>query len=169
MRNPNTIFFKTEAAVAEISTRELGLRAELRRLLILVDGHAPLSRLAIFVRGAEIDALIAELELLGLVTSGKERVPQAGAAAASPIGPAYVNPEPTMAQIRAVRLAAVKSLNALLGPKAAAHAAMIEQSADSQALRAVITNIRQALDQQLGLAAGQKFLGAVRAAADQTR
>jgi hypothetical protein len=169
MLNSDTIFFKTEAGVAEVKARSLGLRTELRRLLILVDGHAPLSRLSVFVRGSEIDFLIAELELLGLVTNGRDRVPAAGDVASLPIGPTYVNPEPTRAQILAVTQAAILSLQAQLGPDAAAHIAKIEQSTDSKALRVVITEIRQALDRQLGANAGQQFLDAVRAAADQTR
>lgn len=200
MLNPNLIFFKTEAGVAEVKARVLGLRAELRRLLILVDGHATLSRLAVFVRGSEIDTLVAELELLGLVTSGAGGLaatgeaivlpmarmsgspaqpwqsPSAALAAtlpptADPTIPAatYANPEPTTAQMLAVRRAAVRSLHDLLGPDAAVLTVKIEQCKDAQELRAVITDIRQTLDRQVGSDSGQKFLDAVRAAADETR
>ena len=71
MLNPNSIYRKTEAGLAEVQARVLGLRAELRRLLILIDGNAPLSRLSAFVRGSEIDFLIAELETQGLVAAGR--------------------------------------------------------------------------------------------------
>jgi hypothetical protein len=67
MLNPNTIFRKTDAGVAEVTTRKLGLRAELRRVLILVDGRSPVSKLATFVRMPEIDSLMYELQSLGLI------------------------------------------------------------------------------------------------------
>ena len=200
MLNPNLIFFKTEAGVAEVKARALGLRAELRRLLILVDGHATLSRLAVFVRGSEIDSLVAELELLGLVTSGAGGLAATGeaivlpmarmsgstaqpsqpasAALASTLPPTaeptipattYANPEPTTAQMLAVRRTAVRSLHDLLGPDATVLTVKIEQCKDAQELRAVITDIRQTLDRQVGSDSGQKFLDAVRAAADETR
>ena len=34
---------KTDAGMHEVQTRDLGLRAELRRLLILIDGNTPVS------------------------------------------------------------------------------------------------------------------------------
>ncbi len=69
MLNPNTVYRKTDAGMHEVQTRDLGLRAELRRLLILIDGNTPVSRLATFVRGSEIDFLIAELESQALIAS----------------------------------------------------------------------------------------------------
>ena len=84
MLKPNTVYFKTQAGMQEVKARVLGLRAELRRLLILVDGNAPLSRLAIFVRGSEIDSVMAELEVLGLVTSGTSSPAAVGLPIAAP-------------------------------------------------------------------------------------
>lgn len=191
MLKPNAVYFKTLAGIEEVRDRALGLRAELRRLLILVDGNAPLSRLAVFVRGSEIDHLITELEIQGLVTTRErstamarqpimspaafvgidtlaERPPtQLASTAATPT--AYINPEPTVAQLLAVRRAAMSALHDLLGPDADALAVKIERSIDAQALRAAITEIRQSLDRQMGTDTGQRFLDAVRAAAEDTR
>ena len=88
MVNPKSVYRKTEAGVAEVQVRTLGLRAELRRLLILIDGTATLDRLAAFVRGSEIDFLVAELEYNGLVTSAPivPVVPIAPIAPTAPIG-----------------------------------------------------------------------------------
>ena len=185
MLNPNTVYFKTEAGMAEVKARTLGLRAELRRLLILVDGNAPLSRLAIFVRGSEIDYLIAELEIQGLVTTSMGAplafaesivvLPTAASRAsitatpATPAAATYANIEPTTAQMLAVRRTAVGTLHELLGPDADALAAKIEGCKDAQELRVAITDIRQTLDRQLGTDTGQRFLDAVRAAAEGTR
>lgn len=151
----------------EVKARALGLRAELRRLLILVDGHTPLSRLAIFVRGSEIDFLIAELEFQHLVTTGIGAA--ATPTAAVPAAAAHANLEPTTAQLLAVRRAAIGTLHDLLGPDADVLAVQIERGKDAQALRVAITDIRQTLDRQLGTHAGQRFLDAVRAAAEGTR
>lgn len=174
--------------MAEVKARTLGLRAELRRLLILVDGNAPLSRLAIFVRGSEIDYLIAELEIQGLVTTSmgapvafaesivvlptaasRASITPAPAMPATPAAATYANVEPTTAQMLAVRRTAVGTLHELLGPDADALAAKIEGCKDAQELRVTITDIRQTLDRQLGTDTGQRFLDAVRAAAEGTR
>jgi len=69
MLDLNLIYYKTDAGVNEVHARTLGLRAELRRLLILIDGQTPLSRLSIYVRGHELEAFIYELETQGLITS----------------------------------------------------------------------------------------------------
>ena len=179
----------------EVKARVLGLRAELRRLLILVDGNVPLSRLAIFVRGSEIDYLIAELEIQGLVTTGMgapisfdERINAPSvAASAVPLAPtpmpapalalsasasvaeASTNVEPTKSQMLAVRRMAVSTLHDLLGPDADALAVKIERCKDAKELRVVITDIRQTLDRQIGTESGQRFLDAVRTAAEGTR
>jgi len=233
MLNPNTIYRKTDAGVAEIQARALGLRAELRRLLILVDGVAPVGRLANFVRGAEIDFLIAELETQGLITAATlgqimrmadpapaparpaaAPTPAAVAAVAPPavVPPAPVAPvvaavappvpsaayspldaptgiaprmpsappppvapahdggvEPSAAQLQAVRLAAIRTLHELLGASAGNLTGKIHRSRDAQEMRVAITEIRQNLERQLGSAVGQRFLEAVRGAAESTR
>ena len=195
MLNPNTVFFKTEAGLEEVKARALGLRAELRRLLILVDGSAPLSRLAIFVRGSEIDSLIAELEIQGLVSTGTGATaavnapvavsavasavarpaatpalsPTPSSSSAIPASVSYANLEPTAAQLIAVRQTAIRTLHDLLGPDADALAVKIDRCKDAQDLRATITDIRQTLDRRLGTDTGQRFLDAVRTAAEGKR
>jgi hypothetical protein len=197
MLNPNTIYFKTEAGMQEVKARALGLRAELRRLLILIDGNSPLSRLAVFVRGSEIDYLIAELEMQGLITTGVGAPPATGETMVAPPARAamasaqrllatapsevpvtaeststpttYANTEPTTAQLFAVRRTAVRTLHDLLGPDADVLAVKIERCKDAKELRVAITDIRQTLDRQRGTDTGQRFLDAVRSAAEDTR
>lgn len=170
MLNPNTVYFKTEAGMAEVKARALGLRAELRRLLILVDGASSIARLASFVRGSEIDFLIAELETQGLVTTGgTSSNTQSPPEATAPAAPTDGNMEPTAAQMLAVRRTAVRTLHDLLGPDADALAVKVERCRDAQELRVAITDIRLTLDRQMGVATGQRFLDAVRAAAEGTR
>ena len=50
MIDPDTLYTKTEAGVVEMKARHLSLRAELRRLLIVIDGNTPLKRLAVVQR-----------------------------------------------------------------------------------------------------------------------
>ena len=187
--NANAIFRKTEAGVAEVGARALGLRAELRRLLILIDGTATLTRLASFVRGSEINFLIAELEIQGLITSATigqataitptaatTRPAAAQTATGAPVAIAAAHSdtdgvlEPTAAQVLAVRRAAVRTLHDILGPEADALALKIDQCKSAQELRVTVTEVRQTLDRQMGVAVGQRFLDAVRgAAAEGTR
>lgn len=197
MLNPNTVYFKTDAGVDEVKARALGLRAELRRLLILVDGKTPLNRLAVFVRGSEIDHVIAELEYQGLVTTrigaphaaGQPIAQPAISAAAIPLATsltqateppsstpspavapgAYANLEPTAAQMLAVRRTGARTLHDLLGADADVLVVKIDRCKDAQELRVAITEIRQTLARQLGAHAGQSFLDAVRTAAEDTR
>ena len=188
MINPNTIYRKTEAGVAEVQSRALGLRAELRRLLILMDGTASVAKLATFVRGAEIEILIAELERHGLVVTGMSTgisgfgplaattsTPAApmiditSAPAANVAASADSLLEPTAAQVQAVRRTAVRTLHDLLGPDADNLAIKIERCTNANEMRAAVTEVRQVLDRQMGVAAGQRFLDAVRGAAEGTR
>lgn len=192
MLNPKSIYRKTEAGVAEVQARALGLRAELRRLLILIDGTATTERLAAFVRGSEIEFLLAELETQGLIVSATGAPTVAigagigkGAGAAAPAGaatdtPSSANPalnavgrdglpEPTAAQVQAVRRAAIHTLHNILGPGADRLAIKIENCKDAQQMRVAINEVRQILDQQVGVAAGQRFLDTVRSAAEGTR
>ncbi len=189
MLNPKSIFRKTEAGAAEVQARALGLRTELRRLLILIDGTANTERLAAFVRGTEVDFLLAELETQGLIVS-VTGAPSVGIGAAigkgaGAAGPATVAagavtsaqnsiggdvlPEPTAAQVQAVRRSAIRTLHDILGPGADRLAIRIENCKDAQQMRATINEVRAILDQQVGLAAGQRFIDTVRSAAEGTR
>ena len=184
MLNPNTVYRKTDAGIAEMQARSLGLRAELRRLLILIDGAATLTRLATFVRGSEIDLLIGQLESHGLITAsligltpGETNVKLSVLVAAAPTPAARTPPaegdgvlEPTAAQVAAVRRVAIRTLHDILGPDSDHLAISIEQCKSAQELRVTITEVRQYLDRQLGADVGQRFLNAVRgAAAEGTR
>ena len=149
MVNPKSVYRKTEAGIAEVQVRTLGLRAELRRLLILIDGTATLDRLAAFVRGSEIDFLVAELEYNGLVTSapiapiGRSQ-PAVKASAAGAANPPSHSAnagiegalEPTAAQVLAVRRVAIHMLHEILGPDADSMAVQIERCKNSQIGRA---------------------------------
>lgn len=190
---------KTDAGVAEVQKRMLGLRPSLRRLLILVDGRTPLDRLSGLIPGLDVRALVDELEALGLVaapntpnTSNTPNTPNPPtlavatglAAAAAPgdelaalsrasgaatpaqpvAGFAERAPAPASHAL-AVRRAAVHELQRLLGVTEHELLDRLQRPGDSRALRAVISEVHQTLDEQFGVETGQRFLDAVRGAA----
>ena len=190
MLNPKSIYRKSTAGVAEVQARSMGLRAELRRLLI--HGTATTERLASFVRGSEVEYLLSELETRGLIVptvaapqAGIGAVIGKGVSASSSAGPVTITasppspapnavgsdglPEPTAAQVQAVRRAAIRTLHDILGPGADRLAIKIENCKDAQQMRAAVNEVRQILDQQVGAAAGLRFLNTVRGAAEGTR
>ncbi len=167
MLSPNTIFRKTEAGNVEIATRKLGLRAELRRLLIMIDGKNTVAKLAAVVRPAEIEPLLLELQASGVIDSSdgmsfsSSMSPGPSAASTTPTD----STEPTQQQFNAARNAAVRFLNDVLGPGAETMAIKIERCKNAQELRDTVTQTRASLDRMMGEATGQRFLDAVRSAA----
>lgn len=179
MLTPNTIFKKTEAGVAEVSARALGLRAVLRRVLIMVDGRQTVATLASTVRGEEIDGLIYELQSLGLVdpTGGATAAQRNTASTTNVSTDATTNAiarepghslnapaggEPTKEQLISAKLAAVRTLNDMLGPTAETFALRIEKCRTPNELREQVALIRQSLVKMIGEASGTRFVDAVR-------
>ena len=179
---------KTEAGVAEVQKRLLGLRPALRRLLILVDGKTPLARLSGLVPGMDVGVLVAELEVLGLVVApnlvsaaavinasgSAPDIRESGSMPAAVTGAdgqtvastgAVSRPPVTPSHLFAVRSAAVRELQRLLGVTKHELLDKLYEPGDSLALRAVISEVQQSLDEQFGVDTGQRFLDAVRGAA----
>jgi hypothetical protein len=77
--------------------------------------------------------------------------------------------EPTIAQVQAVRRAAISTLHDVLGPGADDLAVKIERCKTSTEMRAAINEVRQVLDRQQGVEVGQRFIDAVRGAAESNR
>jgi hypothetical protein len=188
MLSPNTVFRKTELGTAEVAARKMGLRAELRRVLILIDGRNTVSKLATFVRVPEIEALIYELQAQGLIDSADgaplavpptatsvtaalaaSATPAAStampAAAAVPAATDAASFVPTQEQFVAARNAAVRHVNDTLGPGGEALAMKLERTHNAQELRQAVTEVRHSIDRAVGEAAGQRFLESVRSAA----
>lgn len=167
MLDPNTIFRKTELGNIEVASRKLGLRAELRRLLILIDGRNTAAKLAAFVRMPEIDNLLYELQSLGVIETADGIASAAIVAppANTPVSAAENSLAPTQEQFVAARKAGVRFLNDTLGPDADTLAIRLERAANAHELRDAVTHVRQALERLMGAGAAQRFLDAVRAAA----
>lgn len=219
MLDLNVVYNKTEAGSTEVRLRARGLRTELRRLLILVDGISPVGRFATFVRGAEIALLVLELEDQGLIvasangdlTSAEDSVTEArkyefsgkpesrrssirayvqtataasagfapkptevasnaeNEAAGHLVAPQVVSaarPPVDEARLLIVRASATRTLRRLLGVESHEWVDALQQPGDSLALRAVISEIHQTLEEQFGVQMGQQFLDGVRGATD---
>jgi hypothetical protein len=169
MINPNLIFRKTDLGSAEVTGRKLGLRSELRRLLILIDGKSTVGRLATFVRDAEIETLLLELQALGVIdtadgTAAASVAPPAATATASPMSATPVDQglAPTHEQFLAARTTAVRFVNDALGPSAETLAIKLERTRNPQELRDVVNQVKLSLERMMGAAVGQRFLDAVR-------
>jgi hypothetical protein len=171
MLDPNTIFRKTELGNIEVASRKLGLRAELRRLLILVDGRNTAAKLAAFVRMPEADNLLYELQSLGVIETSDGVIASAAivapAPSTAPQTPAESSLAPSQEQFVAARKAGVRFLNDTLGPDADTLAIKLERAANAQELRDAVTQVRQSLERLVGTGTAQRFLDAVRAAASK--
>ncbi|MFN3628748.1 MAG: hypothetical protein ACK4XK_01620 [Casimicrobiaceae bacterium] len=170
---------KTTAGLNEIQSRQLGLRAELRRLLIMVDGKSPLAKFAPAFPTADVEALARELAALGLIADAQAQGATSGVAAAAPApAPAASAPtgtvtghapaefgRPTVTQFNAARRAAVRFINDHLGPPGETLALRLERAADPDELRAAVKDARALLERFMGAATGQRFIEHVRSAA----
>jgi hypothetical protein len=173
MLTPTSVFRKTALGNAEISSRKLGLRSELRRLLILIDGRNTVARLATFVRDPEVESHLLELQSLSLIESGEggvanpSAVPAPNASNATAAVQAQVDGNgllPTQEQFLAARIAAVRHINDTLGPGGETLAVKLERTKSAQELRDTVSQVRQSLERMMGESAGQRFLEAVRSA-----
>jgi hypothetical protein len=176
MLSPSAIFKKTDAGVTEVNARALGLRAALRRTLIMIDGRNTLAALATIVRGEEVEGLIYELQSLGLIDTGGGTATRAAGDLRSAVIPVPAQPvlaplavpqetapgEPTQEQLVGARRAAVRALNDILGPGADSFAIRIEKCRTPNELREQVVQIRQTLARSIGESAAVRFVEAVR-------
>lgn len=172
---------KTTAGLSEIQSRQLGLRAELRRLLIMVDGKSPIAKFAPAFPAADVEALALELAALGLIVDPQAQPAPAVAAAPTPVASvspapaALVAPlagtapadfaQPTMAQFNAARQAAVRFINDNLGPVGESLALRLESCKGPDELRAAVKEARGVLERFFGVSTGQRFMEQIRGAA----
>ena len=70
-----SVYRKTSAGEQEVISRQRGLSAKLRRVLILIDGEKTVSALSALILGMELLPAIHELETRGLIQSTQQRSP----------------------------------------------------------------------------------------------
>jgi hypothetical protein len=154
-------FRKTQAGVEELERRQLGLRPELRRLLILIDGKRSTSSIVGLFRPGELENLLDELQSFGMIeatVTSTSFLPTSmqDATDRSPL---------TDAQFRAAVVAAKNAAKELLGRDAKEFLAKFDACKDSKQLRLAISEIQLRLMSVLGEDAATIFVVAVRDAA----
>jgi hypothetical protein len=159
-------FRKTIAGHNEFEHRHVLHRAELRRLLILIDGKKSLDVLVAYFREFEFTGLLSELFALGMIEPVSEDhvfcpiTVQEELAARSALKPM---------QFEAARRAAMHAASELLGTVARPYCANLVACQDSMTLRAVLSDIQEKLIETLGNDAATLFIETVRDAVKITR
>jgi hypothetical protein len=156
------VFRKTALGVRELQTHELGLRPELRRLLIMIDGKRAVEALAPLFRANELSTLIYELVAHGAI----ELVQSLRDVAKAPL--ALSEQEHSLLtgrQFRAAVQAASASASELLGRHAKPWVKKIDSCSDSKSLRVVVSAVQEELRRVLGDDAAEIYVASVRDAA----
>lgn len=153
------IFRKSVAGHLEIEHRGMFLRPELRRLLIMIDGHTAFDDFAPYFRSGDLPGLVDELVALGLIEPHTAE-PMLRRSTLSDALPATHSFSAT--QIEAVRQSALHATNELLGRYAQPYRDRLERSADTGQLRSVLDDICSRLSQLVGSDAVTLFVETIR-------
>jgi hypothetical protein len=154
-------FRKTAAGQIEIEHRALGLRPELRRLLIMIDGKRTVDSLATLVRANELPVLLDELFAFDMIEATETP------SSFLPTAARDVNDRQplTPGQFKAACEAAISAARELLAADAKPYIAKISKCQDSNALRVVVSEVQLALIGRLGEDAATIFVDSIRSAA----
>jgi hypothetical protein len=163
-----SVYRKTPAGLQEMQTRAAGLHPQTRRVLILTDGISSLSRIAAYVRGAEILPLIEELLNAKLIEAVPEIAPEASADALN-VKHEEMFPGPTLEQMIAIREVLLYALRAMVGHGATDLEDRIASCENSAEMRKIVGEMRSIIDRHVSAAAGDRFIEAVRAVSQAAR
>ena len=154
MLDENLVFHKTEAGAREIGGADRSVSSKLRRALILVDGAKSVADLAPMFRPGEVEAILAELQSLGLVSLAGGQVATVSAPADAPAAPAAAL---TPARFDEIRLAAVREISHRLGPNGDTLAYKVDRCRTPEELRAALREAEKILASFLGAEYGRTF------------
>ncbi|MBM3116920.1 hypothetical protein [Jeongeupia naejangsanensis] len=147
------VYRKTALGQAEIDSRNLGLTARARRLLILIDGQRSLADIAAVLGHAELAPLLAELGHAGCIASDDDQPtpePTAAPAPPAPARPAATQQPRPVEALDPIRIVKAKELmtestQAFLGLMGRGLISEIEAVSDTPALRNAIARWNMAL------------------------
>ena len=146
------VYIKTADGQRELRTRERGLPPRARSLLILIDGKRTYDELAVLVQ--QIDTTLPTLLDAGLVAivaaASPDSTPAAAPSAASGGTQPIESPD-------ALRRAAVRAVNDLLGPTGEALALRLEKASGVQELDAALERAVAVIANARGGAAAAQF------------
>ena len=156
MLDESLVFHKTEAGAGEVTSPTRGLPSKLRRALILVDGAKNVSDLAPMFRPGEVDAILAELQAMGLVSLAGGAIapvsaPEPGEEA--PAAAAALPPE----RFDEIRKAAVREISHRLGANGDALAIKVDRCRTPEELRVALREAEKILASFLGAEYGRSF------------
>lgn len=154
MLDENLVFHKTQAGAHEISGATRGINPKLRRALILVDGAKTVADLEPMFRPGEAEAILAELQSLGLVSLAGGAMAPVSEPAAAPASPAAaITPE----RFEEIRMAAVREISHRLGPNGDTLAMKVDRCRTPEELRAALREAEKILASFLGAEHGRTF------------
>jgi hypothetical protein len=154
MLDENLVFHKTEAGAREIGGADRSVSSKLRRALILVDGTKSVADLAPMFRPGEVEAILAELQSLGLVSLEGGQIAPVSAPGDAPGGPSAAI---TPARFDEIRLAAVREISHRLGPNGDTLAIKVDRCKTPEELRAALREAEKILASFLGAEYGRTF------------
>lgn len=155
----DVVFHKTMAGHREFELRNKPLRAELRRLLILIDGKRSARLLGQCFRSGDIFALLEELRHSGLISASK----CCDSFATFTADDALADVAPmSHAQFEAVRGVAMHAAAEMLGSASFSSRLALSLCEDRRALRAILTELESQLVAAIGRDAATLFFATVR-------
>jgi hypothetical protein len=164
------VYAKTPKGVAEVAARSAQLAMTTRRVLIMIDGRRTVDELAVLLRPGEIDAVMTQLESLGLIhrnspshaidvptVAGRELDAMAPTTQGAPAGD-DANPM----TLEEAKRRAVRELTDRLGPEAENLAIRIENCRTIEDFRERVREAERFVTAALGAAAAADYLRALR-------
>jgi hypothetical protein len=153
------VFRKTIAGHREFDLRKMPLRAELRRLLILIDGKRGVRSLAQCFRAGDVLPLLSELRDFGLIDATDQGASFAEFTADEALD--QVNPL-SREQFEAVRSVAMYAAGEMLGSASLPSRLAMSLCQDQRGMRAILTELETQLVTTIGRDAATLFFAAVR-------
>jgi hypothetical protein len=149
---------KTATGQAELDHRSSGLRPELRRLLILIDGKRSVAALAPLFRANELEGLIDELIAFDMIKATSNATSFLPDPASGNKTPAPLDRQ----QLSAAIAAAKTGVKEMLGRDTKEFLQKLDSCADSKSLRLVVSEIQFRLIAEVGDDAATAFVVHIR-------
>ncbi|TXF10425.1 hypothetical protein [Pelomicrobium methylotrophicum] len=155
---PDTVFAKTDKGRTEVATRQAGLDAKTRMLLIMLDGQTPLGQLAQkLTRLGDLGPCLEELLALELIAP-VDGVHQGARPRAAPVA----GKAPPDDKLEAARREALRRLHELLGPDADLFAPGLEAAGSVAGLLEQVQRVADVVRSVAGKGKAEEYVSQVR-------
>jgi hypothetical protein len=163
------VYSKTPKGVAEVAARSAQLSMTTRRVLIMIDGKRSIDELAVLLRPGEIDAVITQLEAVGLIQRSSASHPlDVPTVAGREMDSVPTTQGPTAGEdgnpmtLDEAKRRAVRELTDRLGPDAESLSMRIESCRTIEDFRERVREAERFVTAALGPAAAVDYLRALR-------